>query len=599
MRSLFHYFKIFSKLSGHRLLLLIGVVFLSGVFDGLGIAMVLPILDFQTGATEQNGYSRAIFEGLTAVGIEPSLGVLLLMIIALFSLKAFFRIVYAAISARVLTRLSSEMRIDIIDRLRNMRYPFFIQAKIGFFNNLITTEIPRATGSFFSFVNALVSIIDISVYLVVSFFVNWQVSLLAIVCGGGVYYLFKGLLNKVRTLSLRISEAAEGIQNRFLQFIYHFKYLKATSGFNNPARSLTNAVHREEGYIIRLRLLNEMTPTLLEPISILIFAGVLYFLVEYRGQQLTAILVTLLLLNRTLNRVFAFQSNWQKFNGTTGAVSIVMNARQELRDNIEPPGGKKITQFNQEIALKDVHFAFGEHEVLKGIDLTIPRNATIGIVGESGSGKSTLVDLITGLLPPQSGRVVFDGQDYQNLDKVTLRKFFGYVTQEPVVFSDTFSNNIAMWDKAATTPSGQKRIQEAAQLAFCLDFIERSQEGFEALVGDRGIKLSGGQRQRLAIAREIYRDPPLMIFDEATSALDSESEACVQKSLNQLRGRNTLILIAHRLSTLRDCDHIYVLGAGKVIQQGTWQSLLQEKGAWFERMCRMQGITEWPEGEGR
>ncbi len=211
----------------------------------------------------------------------------------------------------------------------------------------------------------------------------------------------------------------------------------------------------------------------------------------------------------------------------------------------------------------------------------------IGLAGPSGSGKTTLVDIIVGLLEPGKGKVQIDGRDYSELNKENLRTHFGYVTQDPVIFNDSIKNNISFWDN---DPHVDEKIKNAMAFAGCLDFVSEFPEKEYAMVGDKGVKLSGGQRQRLSIAREIYSNPEIMVFDEATAALDTESEQIIQESIEKLQGKKTIIIIAHRLSTLKICDTIHVIDRGSVLEEGSWNELLQRNGL-FAEMCKKQGIV--------
>ena len=181
--------------------------------------------------------------------------------------------------------------------------------------------------------------------------------------------------------------------------------------------------------------------------------------------------------------------------------------------------------------------------------------------------------------------------NYDSLNKKSLQHLFGYITQEPVEFNDTIFNNITLWEGDASNSECLKRVEKSCQIANCLDFINDTDLGYNTIVGDRGIKLSGGQNQRLAIAREIYRDTQITIFDEATSSLDSKSENMIQLSIDNLMGKQTMIIIAHRLSTIKNCDYIYVLDKGKVVQEGNWNNLISDPNSIFAEMCQSQGIA--------
>ena len=232
-----------------------------------------------------------------------------------------------------------------------------------------------------------------------------------------------------------------------------------------------------------------------------------------------------------------------------------------------------------EVRLDNVHFRYAssQRHSLGGVDLHIPVGTSLALVGPSGSGKSTIASLILGFYDPEQGTVSIDGNDLRTIDRRTVRKHVGVVSQDVVLFHDSVAGNIA-WGDATPDP---KRVDEAATRANADAFIRELPNGYDTVLGDRGMGLSGGQRQRLAIARALYRDPKLLILDEATSALDPESERQVQQALDVLmQGRSTLI-IAHRLSTVRNAHRIAVLDEGRVVETGTYDELMAKQGAFY------------------
>ena len=222
-------------------------------------------------------------------------------------------------------------------------------------------------------------------------------------------------------------------------------------------------------------------------------------------------------------------------------------------------------------------------QVLKGIDLEIPRGKMIAIVGESGAGKSTLVDLIPRFWDVTGGRITLDGKDIREVAVKDLRALMGNVNQEPILFNDTIYNNIAFGVEGAS----QADVEAAAKIANAHEFIVRMPDGYQTVIGDRGSRLSGGQRQRLSIARAILKNPPILILDEATSALDSESERLVQEALEHLMKERTTLVVAHRLSTIRHADLICVMHEGRIVERGTHEDLYA-LGGYYTKLVDMQ-----------
>ena len=242
--------------------------------------------------------------------------------------------------------------------------------------------------------------------------------------------------------------------------------------------------------------------------------------------------------------------------------------------------------FEKEVELRDVSFCYAEgRDVLRHINLTVPKGKTVALVGQSGSGKSTLVDLIPRYHDVQKGEVLIDGTNIKDLRISDLRSLIGNVNQEAILFNDTFYNNITFGVENAT----MEQVTEAAKIANAHDFIMESENGYDTMIGDRGGRLSGGQRQRISIARAILKNPPILILDEATSALDTESERLVQEALERLMKSRTTIAIAHRLSTIRNADIIHVLHEGEIVESGQHDELIARNG-YYKRLYDMQQL---------
>lgn len=261
----------------------------------------------------------------------------------------------------------------------------------------------------------------------------------------------------------------------------------------------------------------------------------------------------------------------------------VMDADEVI---VEQPGAPQLAPFATAIELRDVSFHFDDGvPILQHVDLTIPHGMHLAIVGPSGAGKSTLVDLLPRFYDVSSGSISIDGQDLRAVNINSVRRQFGLVSQDCILFNDTVANNISFGSARYT----REQIRAAARMANADDFIQSLPEGYDTMVGDRGLNLSGGQRQRISIARALLRDTPILVFDEATSALDSASEHAVQTELDALGRGRTTITIAHRLSTIRHADMIVVLDGGRIVQKGTHDQLLAEPGL-YRKLVEMQSF---------
>jgi len=270
----------------------------------------------------------------------------------------------------------------------------------------------------------------------------------------------------------------------------------------------------------------------------------------------------------------------------------------EFIDTCDKPyiasGKKKIEKFSDSIEFSNVSFKYSSREInaLNNISFKIPCGAKVGIVGSSGSGKSTIIELLLRFYDLQKGKIAIDGVDLKDLDLYSWRSRVGVVTQDTFLFHDTIGANIAYSNPKAT----KREIEQAAEQAHAHDFIKQLPQGYDTLVGDRGVLLSGGQKQRIAIARAVLMNPDIFVFDEATSSLDTESEEIVQKALYEVSKGKTVIAIAHRLSTVYDSDTIIVLDEGRIIGQGKHKELINQGGI-YSKLVQMQAMNTISESE--
>lgn len=552
--------------------------------------MLLPILNFSQLEASHAFYTKIPLRLLETIGLGTSLTPLLFIVFIAFSIKGSFLFLQKSLSSYIVTKFEKTIKIDLCYRYKSMKYGYFVNMKIGYLNNIITTEISRAVICLYSYIEVLASITFISIYIFSAFLINSRLTFLVLLICFLVFLMMRSLVKTTREMSVLTSENNAETQSILLQILANFKYLKATDSFKLIFDQLFTKLENYRKYCFKSSVLAAIPLSFAEPIAVLFLSAMICYNVVYKGESLGSVMILSLFLYRLFTRVFAFQGIWQKFNSFIGGIKVLEDATKVFDIQKEYVGQFKVGKFERMIELKGASFSFGSRQVLSDINMTIPKNKSIGIVGESGTGKTTLFDILTGLLTPQSGTVCIDGVDYREIDVATIRNLMGYVTQDSVVFNDSFANNISLWESDYKNDSCREKIKHASILANCDAFIKETSMGYETEVGDRGIRVSGGQRQRLAIAREIFRDPAIMVFDEATSALDSESEIFVQESINAMKGKRTVVIIAHRLSTVKNCDYIYVLKSGRIVEEGSFYELYSNTNSYFFKMCEAQNL---------
>ncbi|NLR93138.1 MULTISPECIES: ABC transporter ATP-binding protein [Flammeovirga] len=371
--------------------------------------------------------------------------------------------------------------------------------------------------------------------------------------------------------------------------------MRVVKGFNADKYVTSSYEKSNQGYVSAFRDFaskRELASPLSEAMGVF-FVGVLLYLggtiVLSDSPSLSAseFLAYLVLFTQVLNPVKAISGNISSIQRGIAATERIFELLDTEPTIKSKENAKELTTFDQKITFENVRFGYEDKDVLKGINFEMKKGQMVALVGPSGGGKSTIADLIPRFYDPRQGNVSVDGHDIRDYTLESLRSHMGIVTQESILFNDTIFNNIAFGTKATL-----EEVQSAAKIANAHEFIEKADQGYETVIGDRGSKLSGGQRQRLSIARAILKNPEILILDEATSALDTESEKLVQDAIQHLMQGRTVLVIAHRLSTIQEADKILVIKEGEVVEEGTHNELMGMDEGMYKKLQEMQEYTQ-------
>ena len=486
----------------------------------------------------------------------------------------------------------------MVDRLLKADYQYFTRRGVGYFNNAATVEFTNLTNAFDYCTRAMVAAGFTVTYVVLALVVNPVLAIAFIVFAVPAYFLLRTAFRLVQRVSVENTENNSLLQSHLIQTLNGFKYFKATASTRGIWRAISSAIDRQGSLLYDQRRLESVVRNGIDLLTVLLIAALLLFYAEIIGTAFLEMLFMLLILRRTLTFVQGTQRSFQSFLDFSGSVRLFQRLEDELSRNEEFFEPDSVApDFDQPIRLDNVTFGYdGSPPVLDGVSLVIPAKHKVAFVGASGAGKTTLATLLTGILRPTSGQISIGGVPYDRVDQTKLREGIGYVTQEGLIFNDTVHNNVSLWD-AENGSVNKNKVKPAVKTAHAAKFIEDLPYAYDTLLGDNGMKISGGQRQRVSIARELYKDARVLILDEGTSALDTESEITIQQNIDALREDTTLVLIAHRLSTVRNSDMIFVLDDGRIVEQGTYDYLYAMGGS-FTEMVDQQALNNDPKVRG-
>ena len=584
----------------------IGASALAAIFDAYSFSLLIPFLNALFGMPSllppNSGWLSAFLDRTIGMLLDPtdkmgSLQVVIFIIVISVALKNFFVWLAGNLGAQLQEYVTRDVRDAVYTHLQRLPLGFFARTKVGQIisrvisdtaqvKNVITTLVTQ------SFQSAALVLAYIAVLLSTSF----RLTLIALIVAPLVIGALQPLLKRLRRGYRRLGDDYGEMTSVLQEAVTGVRLVKAFRAEPYEERRFLDASGRYSEGLMRITRVAFLSQPITEFLGTLVAVAILWLgarmvLVGHTLQsaQLITFLVIVMRLLQPMKQLSQVPTTAQQALAASDRLFEVLDSPTEL---MLDHGTRTAEGFHHAIEFEHVSFAYDAEPVLIDIELTARRGEVVALVGPSGAGKSTLVDLIPRFYEPTAGRILVDGVDTRELQLRSLRSLTGIVSQDTVLFNDTVRNNIAYGAAERFTDA---QIIAAAKAANAHGFISELPKGYDTVLGERGMRLSGGQRQRIAIARALLIDPPILILDEATSALDTESERLVQEAIDRLLAGRTVFVIAHRLSTVIHADQIIVLDRGRVIERGTHQQLLAQRGAYF-RLYSMQFRDEPVDG---
>lgn len=589
---------------------------LFAILNGVSVYLTIPLLDtlFQESASKQvvnqtsniekassifpdwvNEIKESVvksFNDFVLSGDKPEVLIKICVLVLLaFLLKNIFSYIQAYFMAYVEFASMKDLRDDAYKHLHKLPIGYFKSERVGNLISRFTNDVNVIQASISAtFSNLIKEPLTIIVFLGMAISISWRLSLFALIIVPIASLIIAWIGNRLRRQTIVLQKKLADITSILQETISGVKIVKAFGMERFENQRFMDETKNYFRLVLKIVRTRNISSPITEILSVMIGAIIIYYggmlvLVDgtLNASQFLGFLFAIFQMMPPIKELGNVNNRIQEASAAADKIFEIMDIEPHIKNL---PGAIELKEFKDQLSFESVSFKYEDSDVnvLDNINFSIKRGEIIALVGPSGGGKSTLADLIPRFYDSTAGRILIDGNNIKNITLESLRTKMGIVTQETFLFNTSIAENIAYGLKDYPI----EKIIEASKTANAHNFISEMPQGYNTMIGERGVKLSGGQRQRLTIARAILKNPEIMIFDEATSALDNESEILVQEAIERLMLNRTTFVIAHRLSTIRNATSIIVLDRGHIIQQGTHDKLISEEKGLYKKLYEMQ-----------
>lgn len=585
IRALRHITKIIGiirSVPGYQAIIVLQLV--SSMTSFLGIPLLIPTLGYVNNqpAGENEAFQKWVELFFGYLDIPVTFNVLLItisiLVISSLSLNIFTNILIHYIHHNRLAECSKKLLRGYLD----VKWHWLVSHHSGEISHALYNETAEWSGTAFSALKILVSLFQFMTFFVLALYISFYGTVIF-----GAAFSVIMVFNVINAQFIKRSSFRKNeLQKDYAAFANSIqqnkKFLKASLLHDSITRNFSKILDRVIVYGKRIACLQQLQSWWIQCLVFLLLVSIIAF---YKNLHISfeSLAVLLLVFMRLMPQMNVLADDYSMFNKSLPVYDSMEKRLADLHDHREAFGKRPYVD-GSSFRLREVGFSYNKkNEVLRGVSLDIPSRSTVAVVGGSGGGKSTVLDLFLGLWEPSSGRLFYGALTHRELDYATLRKRTAYVSQETTLFSGSLRDNLVIGNPSAT----DEEVERVCKMV-CLDGLIRDlPDGLGTGIGENGIQLSGGQRQRVALGRALLMNPDVLILDEATSSLDLESEKIIQEAVNALHNNLTIIIVAHRLSTVKGADYIYVLERGEVCESGTFDQLISQKGR-FSSLYSMQ-----------
>ena len=576
-----------------KVALALGLMVCLGLMEGISLLMLVPLLQLVGLDVQQGSIGRLaelISSFFSAIGIHPTLFAVLCVYVSIVIIHSLVRRWETSVSLTLEYEFVVRLRQKLYRAIANTNWLFFARNRVSDFTHALTIEMERVGAATYYILNLIATGIVTIVYILLAIKLSAIMTGLVFLCGGTLIFILKNKARIAYETGEGLSEAMSNLYNAVSEHLGGMKTAKSYGAEDRHVETfgkLTEQVRHMYTHAVQ----NQAGVNYWFDIgSVLILSLTLYISSQVLSIPTAGVLLLLFLFARIMPKFSNIQQNFQSLINLLPSFNrvIKMQRRCEAATELNTDNVENF-KFQHSIRFDKVSFSYDDQSkspFINNLDLIINAGQTTAIVGPSGAGKTTIADLVMGLIVPNQGWVLVNEMEL-NPDRMRAwRDQIGYVPQDTFLFHDTLRTNL-LWAKP---DAKEEEINQSLRFAAAEDFVSGLPKGLDTILGDRGVLVSGGERQRLALARALLRKPSLLILDEATSSLDSENEKRIQNAIEKLHGHMTILIISHRLSTIRGANVIHVIEEGCLVESGTWDALIANKNGRFYEMCRTQGV---------
>ncbi len=569
-------------------ILLLGILsFLSGVVEGFGITAIIPIFSFASKGKAESAdvISQYIEKFFVYFHIPFTLKILLIFIIALFCAKSILLFTASHIAAYITTTYERKTKTELFHSVLQSNWEYLSRQKVGYLSQILNTDVSNSSALLAYISSFIITSINLAIYTLLILNISPVIALLTVIFGIIMFFSIKPLLQKNKALSQEVTELYKDSAHYVEEAMIGIKAIKSMFLEKGVEARSFSFFERVRILTMRSTFIKNIISALLQPFGLVLIIAIFAYFYKMSAFSFASFAVVVYAINKVFANIDIAQIKLHKISFVAPYLGAVVAYKKIAAVCQESDQGTRPFSFVSKLEFKNVHFAYTATKgILSDVSFSIKKGEMTGIIGPSGSGKTTITDLILRLFKPQKGEILIDGEPIDAIKLSEWRTKIGYVSQDSYLINDTIENNIKFYNDKISNVD----IERAAKMANIYGFIYQLPDKFNTLVGERGVKLSGGQRQRVILARVLARNPEVLILDEATSALDSESESLIQETINALKGTITVIVIAHRLSTVMVASKLLVIDSGKILEQGSPDELLISKDTYLSRVYNLR-----------